>query len=213
VCSIDGSWPSVAHALTALVFVVGCRSRSASSFEQQVAGQLTAQVGQVAEVECDAVAAPRHCFAVVAGNVRLPIRVTADTDQLRWRIDGLVVSAGRLEQHLAAQLLAIGVVAAPRCGPPLQVVTAGQRMSCQLPSLGVAWATIHADGSYSIEVAVGDAMVARTEAVDPAQLDALSRALDRAQGAVEDGEDDGGQDRDDANGADDGGANGSRGAW
>jgi hypothetical protein len=189
-----------------------CRGASASSeLERQLAEQVTAQLGAGITVGCPAGRPPLRCIATV-GRARVPIALTLEgggsAGTVRWRIDGLVISAAELERQVGEQLAALGLSAEPRCGASLQPVRAGERVRCELPPLGVAWATVAADGGYALELALGAAAAARSSALDEAALDALSRALDREEGTQGAREDDdegeaesgagGAPDRDDA---------------
>jgi hypothetical protein len=163
----------------------GCRNADDRSFERELAAQLTEQLGAGAKVRCSA-DAPR-CTATIAGEA-LPVALTIEEGQVRWRLDGLVISGPELERQVAAELAALGVQARPSCGGPWQAVEAEGRVACSLSELGVAWATVHADGSYTLELALGAAQEARTHQVDEAELDELSGALDREQGTDDDEE-------------------------
>ncbi len=173
----------------------GCRGKSQDrAFERELAAQLARQLGPVAagaQVRCSwEREEPEHCAATVAGQA-LPIALRREGDQLSWQLEGLVISGRELEQQLTAELTDLGLAAKPSCGPPLQPVVAGERVTCSLSELGVAWATVRADGSYSWELALGEAQAERSQQLEEAQLDLLSRALDRAAGAEgEDGDDD-----------------------
>lgn len=182
----------------------GCRggAKASSELERQLAEQVRAQLGAGIAVSCPAGAPPLGCVAAV-GQARVPIALSSEPGAadgaVRWRIEGLVVSGPELERQVREQLTSLGLAAEPRCGASLQPVRAGERVRCELPAFGVAWATVAGDGSYSLELALGEAAAARTSAVDEAALDALSRALDREEGtqADADGDGGGGKDEDD----------------
>jgi hypothetical protein len=159
-----------------------------SELERQLAAQLTAQLGAQAEVRCEG-APPKRCMASLAGS-HIPLALSDEAGQVRWRIQGLVVSAKELERQLVDELAALGLGdVTPRCGPALQIAMAGDRIACRLAEAGAAWATVNADGSYALELALGAAAVERSQDLDEAQLDELSRALDREQGDRDEGED------------------------
>jgi hypothetical protein len=184
----------------------GCHRRAASAVERELASQLAPTVGRIERVRCEPSSPPSRCVVVAADQVEVPVRLGAQGDQLQWQVEGTLISARRLEQHLGAELESLGLPSAARCGPPLRAIAAVQRIECQLPALGLAWATVRSDGTFSLEIALGQAAAARTEAPDPASLDALSRALDREQGSddASDGDDgDDGDDDDRARGAGD----------
>lgn len=157
----------------------GCRRAEDRSFERELAAQLTQKLGAGAKVRCPADAA--RCTATIAGEA-LPVALTREDGQVRWQLDGLVISGPELERQVAAELAALGVEAKPRCGAPLQSVEVEARVTCSLSELGVAWATVHADGSYTLELALGAAQEERSREVKEQELDDLSRALDREQG-------------------------------
>jgi hypothetical protein len=170
----------------------GCRKAGEKPFERELAVQLTKQLGgaaaAAAKVRCPGDAA--HCTATIAGEV-LPVALTSKEGQVHWRLDGLVISGPELERQLAAELAALGVQAKASCGAPFQVVEAESRVACSLSEPGVAWATVHGDGSYTLELALGAAQEARTHQVDEAELDELSGALDREQGTAPSDEEEG----------------------
>ena len=168
-----------------------CRKTEDKAFERALAAQLTEQLGAGAKVRCAGDEATR-CTATIAGEA-LPVALTVEEGQVRWRLDGLVISGPELERQVEAELAALGVQAKPSCGARLQAVEAESRVSCSLSELGVAWATVHADGSYTLELALGAAQEARTHQVDEAELDELSGALDREQGTATDGDDEEGE--------------------
>lgn len=177
----------------------GCRSkRQERAFERELAAQLSRQLGvggalgpagqlRPGDVRCEG-EAPDRCIAKVAG-AALPIALRRDGAQVHWQLEGLVVSGPELERQLSEELAALGLAAKPSCGAPLQPVLPGERVSCSLSELGLAWATVHRDGSYTWELALGEAQAERSRPVDEAQLDELSRALDREAGTDEPGED------------------------
>lgn len=185
----------------------GCSSkRQERAFERELAAQLSKQLGvggalgpagqlRPGDVRCEG-EAPDRCIAKVAG-AALPIALRRDGEQVHWQLEGLVVSGPELERQLSEELAALGLAAKPSCGAPLQPVIPGERVSCSLSELGLAWATVHRDGSYTWELALGEAQAERSRSVDEAQLDLLSRALDREAGTDEPGDDEPGDDDED----------------
>ncbi len=193
----------------------GCGKRGgeqATPLERELAAQLTAQLGADTTVRCEA-GPPRQCLASLAGS-HVPLEVTDEAGQVRWSIKGLVISGTELERQVVAQLAALGIEPSmkPRCGPALQIMIGEDRVLCRLGELGVAWATVAPDGSYSLELALGEAAAARSQDLDEAQLDELSRALDREQGKSEAADADGVDDGDDNDDDEAGEGSGSSGA-
>lgn len=171
----------------------GSKGSGDSELERAVAGQVGAQLGADTSVSCEGTP-PRRCMASLAGS-HIPLELFEEAGELRWRIQGLVVSGTELQRQVTDELASLGIEGvAPRCGAALQIVLPGDRIACRLAELGVAWASVEGDGSYSIELALGAAAVERDRAVEEAQLDELSRALDRDQGKDDEEEDDDGPD-------------------
>lgn len=167
----------------------GSKGRGDSELERAVAGQVGAQLGADTSVSCEGTP-PRRCMASLAGS-HIPLELFEEAGELRWRIQGLVVSGTELQRQVTDELTALGLDGGiPRCGPALQIALPGDRIACRLGDLGVAWASVEGDGSYSIELALGAAAVERDRAVEETQLDELSRALDRDQGKDEEEEED-----------------------
>ncbi len=166
----------------------GSRGRGDSELERAVAREVGTQLGADTSVSCEGTP-PRRCMASLAGS-EIPIQLFEEAGALRWRIQGLVVSGTELQRQVTDELTSLGLEGVPpRCGPALQIARPGDRIACRLDDLGVAWASVEGDGSYSIELALGAAAVERDRSVEEAQLDELSRALDRDQGEDDDEED------------------------
>lgn len=183
--------------LVAVVLVAACGGHGGgeTAVERKLRAAIAGVLGApVTRVKC---AAPASCVAIVDG-IELPVSVTDDGAHLAWDIAGLVLRGPALEAKVAAMLGELGVTATIACGPRVQVVAPGARVACTIAratrdgaavaDTGMAWATVHADGTADVELALGaEAVAARTADVATTDLDALSRALD-VGGDDDDGE-------------------------
>jgi hypothetical protein len=140
-------------------------------------------------------AGPMRCIARAEG-VEIPMTVRDDGPDLAWEVSGMVLSAATLEREVGDLLGELAVTARVDCGPRVRLVDAGGRVECTIVAAvrdglpvaetGRAFATIDTSGGAAIELALGAAAVsARTEDVADAELEALSRALDREPRAPE----------------------------
>lgn len=133
-------------------------------------------------------AVPTGCSAKLADGTALPIVVDGDgdADGWTWRVDGVVVESAPVVTYVQDALARLGVAQGVSCGPPLQVVPAGDRIACSLSGGGAAFVQVAADGSTSLELALDPGgAAARSEAVTPdreAALLDLSRALEVVRG-------------------------------
>lgn len=190
-------------AISAMVIAIACGSHGGggeTAVERKLRGAIAGVLGApVARVKCAGpAAAPASCVATVDG-AALPVAVKDTGTQLAWDITGLVVRGAALEAKVAAMLGELEVTARIACGPRFQVVTPGARVTCTIAAAtrggsavadtGAAWATIEADGTANVELALGaEAVAARTTDVATTDLDALSRALDVGGDDDDDGE-------------------------
>ena len=74
-----------------------------------------------------------------------------------WHVDGLLVVSDPIESYLRDVLAEVGAVQEVRCAPRIRIVAAGDRIECWLGGGGIAFATIAADGSFTIELALDHA--------------------------------------------------------
>jgi hypothetical protein len=187
------------RAVLAIAVATAC-SRGAPR-ETRIEAELRRSVGAALALPVTRVAcagSTQRCIATVEG-VEVPLAIRDTGNELAWEIAGLVVSARVLETAMRAMLDELAVTAVIDCGPRVRVVAPGERVGCRIEAAiragsavadtGRAWATFDAEGTAELEVALGAAAVsARTEDVATADLDALSRALDRDDAGSGDGE-------------------------
>lgn len=152
--------------------------------EAQIAKDLAAQLGApVRKVTCPEGALPKTCTADVDGTP-LPVTLREDGGELVWDLDGFVISTRPLAAEIAAELDDLGVTADIDCGATYRLTQVGDRLVCALHHDGVdgaAFVRVLDDHAHvDIELALDPAAVAaRTGAADPAELEQLSRSLDR----------------------------------
>ncbi|HEY5933702.1 MAG TPA: hypothetical protein VIU61_03685 [Kofleriaceae bacterium] len=89
-----------------------------------------------------------------------------------------------IESYLREAVRELGAAQDVRCAPKVRIVTAGDRIECQLAGGGIAFATIAADGSFTIELALDHATgSARSLELSERELTEASRALEIDAGA------------------------------
>lgn len=167
----------------------GCGGERQDPVAAAVARGVRDQLGLAVErVRCE----PTRCAVTVVGGATLAVTVSAAAGggrEVRWESEEVVVTAA-VARWLGAELAELGLDVAVDCGPPLVAAAPGTstRVTCALGGGGAAWVDVAADGGLAVELAL-DARIARarTEDVDVAGLDELSRALDTAE-ARADGE-------------------------
>lgn len=191
---------SAPAAVLAVIAMAACGSGGGPREDPLIASVragIADQLGLPAEqVTC----AGARCDVDVAG-VRIAIALAGDRE-VEWSSDEVVLAAP-LVAHIAAELDELGVAAAIDCGPPVQPVPADGRIACKVGDGGLAWVQLAADGGVDVEIALTPEVVsARTTAVDDAELERMSRALDRPDFDEDAGVAD--DDRDDDEGDDDG---------
>lgn len=175
---------SPAVSLVCVVTLLGCsdsqvRERTRSSpLETGIARDLTARFAMPVTVSCIAVGAiPITCTATLLDGTALPIVIeNAGKDAWGWRVDGIVIESRAIVAHVEAELDALGVREGVTCGPRIQVLRPGERVSCTLSGGGAAFVQVAADGTTVLEVALTAATAAaRAELVTPAREDDLLR--------------------------------------
>ncbi len=192
---------------------VACRGdRGGDRVARAVADGVRAQLG----VEVERIVCTRdRCDITLVGGVALTVTVTGDRE-VTWESDEVIRTAP-VAARVGAELEDLGVVAAVDCGPALVAAAADAptRVTCRLGDGGEAWVDVGLDGGVAVELALGaEAVRARTEVVDEAQLEQRSRMLDSddAEGSDGDGDDHGDGDIDggDASGPVDAGVGDAR---
>jgi len=125
-------------------------------------------------VEC----APRdeRCRGILPDQSELPIVLEPAGN---WRIEGLLVVSAPIEAYLKESVAELGAPQTVRCEPAVRIVAAGDRIECQLEHGGLAFATIAADGSFEVEVALDRASgSARSLAIPDDELVKQSTSLE-----------------------------------
>jgi hypothetical protein len=177
-----------------LLTLWGCRDRAStgharkSPLETGIARDLTARFGTPVAVACTRSGpVPVACKATLADRTELPIALDEATkDEWGWRIDGIVVDAKSIVAFVQDELATLKIGQTATCGPAVQVVRPGERVSCTLSGGGAAFVRVAADGQTSLELALDkDAAAARSELVTPERDRALteqSLALESLEG-------------------------------
>jgi hypothetical protein len=177
-----------------LVTLAGCRDRAAtthgrkSPLETGIARDLTARFATPVTVTCTMSGpVPVRCLATLADKTELPIALEeASKAEWGWHIDGLLIESGPIVQYVQEQLASLKIAQTATCGPRVQAIKPGERVSCTLSGGGAAFVTVAADGSTSLELALDtDAAAARSEPVTPErdrELTARSAALEDLEG-------------------------------
>jgi hypothetical protein len=151
---------TAARQIVCLVTVLGCRDRQVSEqarpspIETGIARDLTARFGTPATVKCQVAGGiPVACTAKLADGTALPIALeAAGKDEWGWRVDGLVIESKTIVAYVQEQLAALNIQQTATCGPPIQALRPGERVSCTLSGGGGAFVQVAADGSTSLEL-------------------------------------------------------------
>jgi hypothetical protein len=168
----------------------GCRDRQAreparrSPVETTIARDLTARFGTPVTVACTVAAgAPVACTATLADKTTMPIAIeNASKEEWGWRIDGRVIESKTIAAYVEGELAALKISETVTCGPPVQVVKPGERISCTLSGGGAAFVHVAADGSTTLELALDkDSAAARAELVTPDRERALTEQSKRLE--------------------------------
>lgn len=177
-----------------LLTLAGCRDRAAtgharkSPLETGIARDLTARFGTPVTVTCTMSGpVPVGCTATLADKTELPIALAeASKSEWGWHIDGMVIDGTAIAQYVQDQLASLKIAQTATCGPAIQAIKPGERVSCTLSAGGAAFVTVAADGSTSLELALDKgAAAARSELVTPErdrELTATSAALEDLEG-------------------------------
>lgn len=150
-----------------------------TAMERAIAEQLAARVGVPVRVLCTAQA--ERCRGILPDHSELPIVVEATGD---WHIEGLLIVSDPIEAYLREAITELGAAQDVKCVPKIRIVSAGDRIECQLGGGGIAFATIAADGSFTIELALDHATgSARSVEISDRELTEQSRVLETDGGA------------------------------
>jgi len=178
-----------------VIAMAGCGGGSGGGVEEQIRRDLGRQLGvRVERLRCPPGAFPKACAADLPGTPGVEVTVADGPDGVEWSLAGFLIATAPLEVEIAAELDDLGVEATADCGPAYRVTHVGDRVPCTLEvggARGAAWARITDDAAdFDLELALDPAAVAaRTGEADEADLERLSRALDRddAEGREDDG--------------------------
>jgi hypothetical protein len=152
--------------------------------ERAIAEQLAARVGVPLRVLCTLQAG--RCRGILPDRSELPIVIDVIGN---WHVEGLLVVSDPIEAYLREAVAEVGAAQEVRCAPKIRIVAAGDRIECKLGAGGIAFATIAADGSFTIELALDHAAgEARSVELPERALTEQSRALE-TDGGVEAPED------------------------
>jgi hypothetical protein len=151
-----------------------------SSLEAGIARDLGAKLGAVVTVHCTKLfGVPRACTATLADGSKIAVHIRDRGKQWGWEIDGMIVSVAPIEAYVAGVVEDLGAAQAVDCGARVRRLVAGERVACKLARGGAAFVTVAKDGTFALELALDEgAARARTEGIDPKQLESRSRALE-----------------------------------
>lgn len=165
-------------ALPVITVITACRDevRPLATLERAIETELRQRFGVVLRTRCTAVVPA--CVARGEDGSTLPIAVTRiAAGGWDWHVAGLVIASAPLEAYLRQEVADMGAPQAVGCGMRIRRVVADERIACELARGGIAFVTIRADGSTSIEVELDPAAaIARAEPVTADRDAALSRA-------------------------------------
>lgn len=168
----------------------GDHTPAATPVERAIAAALTQRLGVPVGASCTATS----CGALTVGGVLIPITLTAAAGEVEWRVDGLLVTTDALEAYVAEEISELGAAQRVICGARIHRLVEGDRIACELERGGRVYATIHADGGFSLETLLDPEIVRlRDELVSPeleAELVRASRALETGADAETDSEED-----------------------
>ena len=155
---------------------LGHGERQGSPLELAIARDLTARFGASPAVRCYVIwRRPVVCTATLADRTRFTIAIRDDGARWRWAIEGKVVAVAPIEAFIHAELTDLGAAQGVACGARVQHL-ASDRLTCELEHGGKAFATIAADGTLAVELAL-DVGAAKARSDGPADLEKRSRAL------------------------------------
>lgn len=178
-------------ALLGVLAACGGSSRDASSsLERAIDVALTQRLGIAVRTHCLGYL-PR-CAAVLPDGDTLPIAVTTTTGSTTWHVDGLLVTTDQLEAYLRDELADLGAPQTARCAPRIRLLAANARIECRLQHGGAGFVTVHADGTFALELVLDPAAAtARSEPITPARDQELTTTSHALAAGDEVGEGDG----------------------
>ena len=157
-----------------------------SPLETQIARELTGKLVTPVSASCSVVGSVAKCEAHLYDGTKLPLEVKSERDAWEWRVAGIVVDTQPIATHVTAMLADLKQSRAVNCGARIQVVQAGERVSCMLAGGGMAFVRVAADGSTSVELALEKASAAaRMEPVTPERdraMTQMSADLEKLEG-------------------------------
>jgi hypothetical protein len=171
-------------AVASCATTAGCRGASSSSAPPPAGdahlardADHVAPVGILVPWSCTAA----RCRATFPDGGALDATIAPGGRALRWQLDGLLINAATLARYLDETLADLGRPGPARCGAAHRLVAPGALVRCELPAGGRAWATVNADGTFAVELAL-EPDVARVR--DPDLTDELEPELERRSRAL-----------------------------
>jgi len=116
--------------------------------EVTIARDLSVKLGHAVTVACPI---PMRCFARVT-DLEFPVEVARTTTGWVWKVARLIVRVAPIEGYLAQVLRDLGAAQAIHCGPEVQLLEPESLVECGLEHGGKAFASIHADGTFTTEI-------------------------------------------------------------
>ena len=148
-----------------------------SDFERTIASELSFRLGVAVTARCAAF--PVMCHVVLPDRRTLPVDLHAAGSSIEWQISGLILTTDAIERYLRGELADLGASQEVRCAPRIQRLAAGERILCGLANGGIAFVTVHLDGSFGLELELSaGAARARSEPEATAELVKRSHAVD-----------------------------------
>ncbi|HSD90316.1 MAG TPA: hypothetical protein VLB44_22455 [Kofleriaceae bacterium] len=179
--------------IVCLLALAGCRDRHAaerarrSPLETAIARELTARFSTPVTASCAVSAGTiTRCEAALADGTKVPIEVGTDHTDWTWRVAGIVVEQKPITDYVTDELADLHVAQKVDCSPAVHVVQPGDRIACTLSGGGLAFVSVAADGTASLELELApQAAAARGEIVTPqrdGELVKISRGLEGLEG-------------------------------
>lgn len=175
----------------AMIACGGDHVRVPTALERSIETALTKRLGLAVGASCTT----KTCAALTGTGMLIPISLTSTGGEVEWSVDGLLVTTDALEAFVTEEISELGAAQRVTCGARIQRLAAGERVACELEHGGRVYATIRADGGFTLETLLDPQTVKmRDELVTPeleAELARASHALESTDDteAGEDSED------------------------
>jgi hypothetical protein len=156
--------------------------------ETGIARELTARFGVPVTATCAWLAGmPLACRAVLPDATVLPVALSGAGPAWDWRIPGRVVAVAPIAAYVQASLADLGIAQTASCGPSVQRLAPGARITCALSGGGVAFVDVTVGGEVSLELALDPATaMLRRAPISDRELVGTSRALEHLGGEEDD---------------------------